>query len=78
LGGASLLGILVLLIILSFFLSPPPWVGDVLGVLLVLGGVAFAWLVASALGQGRSSRGSNDVVGLDRDGPADSMRRRRQ
>ena len=66
LGGASLLGVLVLMVVISFALSPPTWVQELLGVILVIGGVAFAWLVASALGQSRSQDRSGEIVGIDR------------
>lgn len=78
LGSASLLGVLTLLIVISFALSPPTWVQVLLGVLLVVGGVAFAWLVASALGQGRSSDRSRNLSGIDGEGHGGSTERRRE
>jgi phosphate/sulfate permease len=46
-----MVGLLILLLLLAVALSPPIWVQVLLGVGLALGGAAFAWLVATALGQ---------------------------
>lgn len=65
-GGAAVLGLLALVLIVAFALSPPAWVQVALGVLLVAGGVVFAWLVASALGQGKVGDGPRGIVGMGR------------
>lgn len=49
-GAVSIVGLLILVLLVAVVLSPPTWIQVVLGVALALGGVAFAWLVATALG----------------------------
>ncbi|CAN5592640.1 hypothetical protein BH24ACT26_BH24ACT26_11370 [soil metagenome] len=55
-GAASVVGTLILVLLVTLALQPPPWVQVVVGVLLTAGGAVLAWLVASALGQTRSRR----------------------
>ena len=50
-AAVSMVGLLILLLLIAVALSPPTWVQVLLGVGLALGGAAFAWLVATALGQ---------------------------
>jgi phosphate/sulfate permease len=51
-----MVGILILVLLVAVALSPPTWVQVLLGVALALGGAAFAWLVATALGQKESQQ----------------------
>lgn len=55
-GAVALLGLLILIMLVAFVLSPPKWLQVLIGVLLALGGLAFAWLVASSLGRGERER----------------------
>ncbi len=55
-SGAALVGVIVLILVLFFVLSPPGWVQDVVGVLLAIGGAGFAWLVARSLGGAQTPR----------------------
>jgi phosphate/sulfate permease len=50
-GAVSIVGLLILVLLVAIALSPPAWVQVLLGVGLALGGAAFTWLVATALGQ---------------------------
>jgi ABC-type enterobactin transport system permease subunit len=45
-----MVGIMILLLLIAMALEPPAWVQVLLGAWLALGGAAFAWLLASALG----------------------------
>jgi phosphate/sulfate permease len=55
-AAVSMVGILILVLLVAVALSPPTWVQVLLGVALALGGAAFAWLVATALGQKESQQ----------------------
>ena len=48
-----MMGSVILAGIIVFALKPPGWVQVVLGILLILIGVAIAWLVATALARSR-------------------------
>ena len=50
-SAVSMVGLLILVLLVAIALSPPTWVQVTLGIALALGGAAFAWLVATALGQ---------------------------
>ena len=50
-GAVALIGVLLLSALISFYLQPPAWVQVVLGVVLALGAVVLAWLVATAWGR---------------------------
>jgi hypothetical protein len=50
----ALAGMGLLVLVLSLALQPPPWVQIAVGVVLVLGGVLLAWLVAAAVGRSRA------------------------
>jgi phosphate/sulfate permease len=58
-GAAAVVGALILVLLVTLALQPPEWVQVVVGVGLVAGGAALAWLVASALGQSRARRRSH-------------------
>jgi len=49
----ALMGLIALLAAMVFVFEPPSWASVVIGVSLVIGAVAFAWLVASALDSSR-------------------------
>ena len=53
-GGAALVGVVLLSALIAFAVQPPAWVQIVIGVVLALGGVLLTWLVATAWG--RSSK----------------------
>jgi threonine/homoserine/homoserine lactone efflux protein len=57
-AAAALVGVVLMVLLLAFYLQPPTWVQVVLGVVLAVGGALLAWLVATALGrsQGESRR----------------------
>ena len=59
-GAAALVGALILVLLVTLALQPPGWVQVTIGVALVAGGAALAWLVASALGQSRARRTPRD------------------
>ena len=50
-SSAAVVGILILVFLVAIALTPPTWVQVALGVALAVGGAAFAWLIAHALGQ---------------------------
>ena len=50
-AAVSTVGVLILVLLVALALAPPTWVQVLLGIALALGGAAFAWLVATALGQ---------------------------
>ena len=85
-GLTAVTGLLILLLLVAYVLQPPTWLQILLGVGLTVGGAIFAWLVASALGQSRSSNdparrsvdpGSNDPGTSSRDEDAGSEGRAR-
>ncbi len=49
----ALMGLIALLAAMVFVFEPPSWAGVVIGIGLVVGAAAFAWLVAAALDSGR-------------------------
>jgi hypothetical protein len=49
----ALMGLIALMAAMVFVFEPPSWAGVVIGVSLVVGAAAFAWLVASAVESGR-------------------------
>jgi threonine/homoserine/homoserine lactone efflux protein len=48
-GGAALVGALILVLLVSIAVQPPAWLQIVLGVSLVGGAICLAWLFTSAL-----------------------------
>jgi hypothetical protein len=58
-GAAAVVGALILVLLVTLALQPPEWLQVAVGVGLVAGGAALAWLVASALGQSRARRRSH-------------------
>lgn len=56
-GATAIVGVLILVFVVALVLQPAVWVQVVLGVALAVGGVLFAWLIASALGQARTRDG---------------------
>lgn len=56
-GAVALVGTVLLVALLAFYLEPPTWVQIVVGVTLPIGGVAMAWLVATALARSRAAKG---------------------
>jgi Flp pilus assembly protein TadB len=48
-GGAALVGALILVLLVSIAVQPPAWVQIVLGVALVGGAISLSWLFTSAL-----------------------------
>ncbi len=48
-AGAALAGLVILVLVIAYVLQPPTWLQIVLGVVLALGGAAFAVLIAQAL-----------------------------
>lgn len=52
-GAAALVGAVILVLLVTLALQPPEWVQVLVGIALVAGGAALAWLVASALGRSR-------------------------
>ena len=48
-AAAALFGLVVLVAMVFYALQPPGWLQIVLGVVMVVGTVFFAWLLASAL-----------------------------
>ena len=50
-SSAAVVGILILVFLVAIALTPPTWVQVALGAALAVGGAAFAWLIAHALGQ---------------------------
>lgn len=51
-GLLALVGALVLVFLLAFVLSPPPWVQVVIGVALVTGAALLSWVVSESLKEG--------------------------
>jgi uncharacterized membrane protein YqjE len=52
-ASAALIGLVILVLVVAFALQPPAWAQILVGVLIVVGAVSFAWLLQAAL---RSSR----------------------
>lgn len=48
-GGAALIGAVILVLLVAILVQPPAWLQIVLGVALVGGSVCLAWLFTSAL-----------------------------
>lgn len=59
-AGVALIGMLVLVFLVAFYLEPPEWVQVVAALGLAVGAAALAWLVSSALAQARGDRGTPD------------------
>ncbi len=55
LGSTALAGLVIIALILAFALSPPIWLQIVMGIGLVAGGAAMAWLVATALARSKEA-----------------------
>ena len=52
-ASAALIGLVILVLVVAFALQPPVWAQILVGVLIVVGAVSFAWLLQAAM---RSSR----------------------
>ncbi|HEX2295473.1 MAG TPA: hypothetical protein VHN37_09210 [Actinomycetota bacterium] len=48
-AAAALLGMVVLVALVFYVLQPPGWLQTVMGVVMAVGAVVFAWLLAAAL-----------------------------
>jgi membrane protein implicated in regulation of membrane protease activity len=55
-AGVALLGVGILAALLALYLQPPAWLQITVGILLALGGVLLAWLVATAVGRSELNR----------------------
>lgn len=53
LGLTAMVGLVIIALLIALAVQPPDWVQIIVGIGLVLGGAALAWLVAAAL---KSSR----------------------
>lgn len=52
-ASAALIGLVILVLVIAFAVQPPAWAQILVGVLIVVGVVSFAWLLQAAM---RSSR----------------------
>jgi membrane protein implicated in regulation of membrane protease activity len=50
-GLSAMVGLMILVVLVSLALEPPPWLQILMGVVLVAVGCILAWLVAAALGE---------------------------
>jgi protein-S-isoprenylcysteine O-methyltransferase Ste14 len=55
-GAAALVGVVLMVLLLAFYIQPPTWVQVALGVILAVGGALLAWLVAAALGRAQAAQ----------------------
>ncbi|MDQ3987514.1 MAG: hypothetical protein M3280_13580 [Actinomycetota bacterium] len=53
-AGVALLGVVLLVGVISFYVQPPTWVQILVGAVVALGAVVLAWLVAAAVGRARA------------------------
>lgn len=68
-GGAALVGVLILVLLVSIAVQPPVWVQIVLGLGLVGGAICLAWLFTAALRRSREaglSSGSRESAQAER------------
>lgn len=49
----AVVGLMILVFLVAIALEPPDWLQVLMGIGLVAGGAALAWLVATALGRGK-------------------------
>jgi hypothetical protein len=59
-AGVALIGMVVLVFFVAFYLEPPEWVQVVAALGLAAGAATLAWLVSSALAQARGDRATPD------------------
>ena len=72
-GLTAMVGLMILVVLVSLALEPPPWIQIVMGVFLVAVACVLAWLVAAALAE-RDRRLARNEVELRRNAARSSPR----